>query len=133
MAIWNILRTFGIVYDPFVHFVLFLWYNFPGLESCIMKNLATLAETRCGEAVQAPYDKGIHCIKENPADFRERQKKFQKMFQSAVSSFDCKSGLPDGLFSNQKSKFGQILEGLAMEDVGIFYGHLVHFTVFCFI
>jgi hypothetical protein len=33
--------------------------------------------------------------------------------------------LPDGLFSNQKFKFGEILEGLAMEDVGIFYGHLV--------
>jgi hypothetical protein len=29
--------------------------------------------------------------------------------------------LPDGLFSNKKSKFGKILEGLAMEDVGIFY------------
>jgi hypothetical protein len=29
--------------------------------------------------------------------------------------------LPDGIFSNQKSKFGSILEGLEMEDVGIFY------------
>jgi hypothetical protein len=42
------------------------------------------------------------------------------------------SGLPDGLFSNQKSQFGQILEGLKMEKAGIFlwsfgrfYGHLV--------
>jgi hypothetical protein len=25
------------------------------------------------------------------------------------------------------------LEGLALEDVGIFYGHFVHFTVFCYI
>jgi hypothetical protein len=25
------------------------------------------------------------------------------------------------------------LEGLVMEDVGIFYGHLVHFTVLCYI
>jgi hypothetical protein len=25
------------------------------------------------------------------------------------------------------------LEGLALEDVGIFYGHLVHFMVFCYI
>jgi hypothetical protein len=41
--------------------------------------------------------------------------------------------LPDAFFSNQKSKFGLILEGLAMEDVGIFYGHLVDFTVFCYI
>jgi hypothetical protein len=29
-------------------------------------------------------------------------------------------GLPDGLFSNQKSQFGQILEGLAKENLGIF-------------
>jgi hypothetical protein len=29
--------------------------------------------------------------------------------------------LPDGLFSNQKSKFGYILEGLALEDVGIYF------------
>jgi hypothetical protein len=38
------------------------------------------------------------------------------------------AGLPDGKFSNQKSKFGKILEGLVMEDVVIFYGHLVYFT-----
>jgi hypothetical protein len=37
-------------------------------------------------------------------------------------------GLPDGIFSDKKYQFGQILEGLAMEDVGIFYGHLVYFT-----
>jgi hypothetical protein len=35
--------------------------------------------------------------------------------------------LPDGLFSNQKSRFGKTLEGLAMENVGIFYIHLVYF------
>jgi hypothetical protein len=43
------------------------------------------------------------------------------------------AGLPDGLFSNQKSKFGLILEGLAIEDVGIFYERLIHFMVFCYI
>jgi hypothetical protein len=37
------------------------------------------------------------------------------------------SGLPDGFFSNQKSKFGQILESL-----GILYGHLGYFmTIWC--
>jgi hypothetical protein len=41
-------------------------------------------------------------------------------------------GLPDGLFSNQKSKFGSILEGLEMEDVGKYYRHLLHFTVSCY-
>jgi hypothetical protein len=34
------------------------------------------------------------------------------------------SGLPDGIFSNQKSNFGKILEGLGMEKVGVLYGHL---------
>jgi hypothetical protein len=34
------------------------------------------------------------------------------------------------LFSNQKSKFGQILEGPAVEDVGLFYGDMVHFKDF---
>jgi hypothetical protein len=37
------------------------------------------------------------------------------------------------LFSNQNSKFGKILEGIAMEDVGTFYGNLVHFKVFWYI
>jgi hypothetical protein len=34
-----------------------------------------------------------------------------------------KAGLPDGLFSKQKSKFGEILEGLVMKIFGIFYDH----------
>jgi hypothetical protein len=45
----------------------------------------------------------------------------------------CGSGLPDGIFSNQKSKVGQILEGLAMENVGQFYVHLVKFTAIWYI
>jgi hypothetical protein len=36
--------------------------------------------------------------------------------------------LPDGLFSNQKSQFGQIFEGLGLENVDIFYEHLEYFT-----
>jgi hypothetical protein len=39
-----------------------------------------------------------------------------------------RSGLPDGFFSNPKSQFGKILEGLRLENVDIFYGHLKHFT-----
>jgi hypothetical protein len=33
------------------------------------------------------------------------------------------------LFSNQKYQFGSILEGVAMEDVGIFYCRLVYLMV----
>jgi hypothetical protein len=38
-------------------------------------------------------------------------------------------GLPDGLFSIQKSQFGKILEGLRMENAGILYRQLEYFTV----
>jgi hypothetical protein len=38
-----------------------------------------------------------------------------------------KAGLPDGLFSNQNSQFGLILEGLILELFYIFYGHLEYF------
>jgi hypothetical protein len=38
------------------------------------------------------------------------------------------AGLPDGLFPNQKSIFGKILEGLRWEVVNIIYGHLEYFT-----
>jgi hypothetical protein len=41
--------------------------------------------------------------------------------------------LPDGIFSNQKSQFGQILEGLEIENIGIFYGHLEYITVIWYI
>jgi hypothetical protein len=41
MATWNILRTFGIFYDRWVHFVL-VWYIFQVLVSCTKKNLSTL-------------------------------------------------------------------------------------------
>jgi hypothetical protein len=40
----------------------------------------------------------------------------------------CQPGLPDGLFLNQKSWFGKILEGLRWEKVAIFFGHLQYFT-----
>jgi hypothetical protein len=39
---------------------------------------------------------------------------------NACSCFIQASGLPDGIFSYQKSQFGYILENLGMENVGIF-------------
>jgi hypothetical protein len=38
-----------------------------------------------------------------------------------------RAGLPDGLFSNQKSQFWSNLEGLGMEKVVIFFDHLEDF------
>jgi hypothetical protein len=43
------------------------------------------------------------------------------------------AGLPDGIFSNQKSQFGNILDVLGMEKVGIFYGHKEYITVIWYI
>jgi hypothetical protein len=36
--------------------------------------------------------------------------------------------LPDGLFSDQKFKFGLIFEGLGMENIGMIYGRYEYFT-----
>jgi metabotropic glutamate receptor 6/7/8 len=44
----------------------------------------------------------------------------------------CRPGLPDGILSNQKSQFGKIWEGLGMEKVGIFHGHMVYIIAFSF-
>jgi hypothetical protein len=46
---------------------------------------------------------------------------------------DNRPGLPGDIFSNQKSQFGHILEGLVMKMVGIFYGHLEYLTVIWYI
>jgi hypothetical protein len=35
-------------------------------------------------------------------------------------------GMPDGLYSKQKSQFAS--EGIILENVDIFYGHLEYFT-----
>jgi hypothetical protein len=40
-------------------------------------------------------------------------------------SYAIQPGLPDGIFFKQKSKFGENLEGFAMENIGIFYGHFI--------
>jgi hypothetical protein len=37
------------------------------------------------------------------------------------------AGLPDALFSNQKSQFRYIFEDLKLENVNIFYVHLEYF------
>jgi hypothetical protein len=37
-----------------------------------------------------------------------------------VSTHTRTAGLPDVIFANQKSRFGYILEGFEVEDVGIF-------------
>jgi hypothetical protein len=43
------------------------------------------------------------------------------------------AGLPDGIFKNQKSQNGSILEGLAIDDVCIFYGHVFYFVAIWYI
>jgi hypothetical protein len=43
-------------------------------------------------------------------------------------SLRCSPGLPDGLFSNQKSQFGSIFKALDWEMYIIFYCHLEYFT-----
>jgi hypothetical protein len=41
--------------------------------------------------------------------------------------------LPDGIFSNKKSKFWEFLNGFTMEEVGLFYEQLVYFITIWYI
>jgi hypothetical protein len=68
--------------------------------------------------VRQPTVEGSYIVQPLPATWRQEKKQF---FVSAP-------GLPDGVFSHQKSKFGYIFGRLGMENVGIFNGHLKHFT-----
>jgi hypothetical protein len=43
------------------------------------------------------------------------------------------AGLPDGFFSDQNYQIGYILEGLGMENVVIYSGHLEYFTTIGYI
>jgi hypothetical protein len=51
----------------------------------------------------------------------------RQMAFRTFQTFGLLPGLPDCIFSNQKSQFGKFLGDLAMEDVRIFYGHFVYF------
>jgi hypothetical protein len=90
--------------------------------SCLLKRFQPLAPTFCGTEKRSGRGKP-QCV------------------NSARQTLH--SGLPDGIFSNRKAHFGEILEGLAIEDVGTFfviwsilrpfgviYDHLVYFPHF---
>jgi hypothetical protein len=57
-----------------------------------------------------------------------------RFFQTSIFVWASSNpGLPDGIVSNQKSQFGQILAALAMDDGGILYVHLVYFTAIWYV
>jgi hypothetical protein len=61
-------------------------------------------------------------------DFRsDFEKKVDKKVKLGLSGL---SGLPDAVYSYQKSRFGSNFEGLGRQNVGIFSDHLVHFVLF---
>jgi hypothetical protein len=51
----------------------------------------------------------------------------KRPFLQRSAENESRAGLPDGLFSNQKSQFGWFWEDLRLENVDIFYGHLEYF------
>jgi hypothetical protein len=60
-------------------------------------------------------------------------KSAEKSQNAAQSISLCWTRVARWFVFKPKSKFGQILQGLAKEDDGIFYGQLVHFTVYCYL
>jgi hypothetical protein len=49
-------------------------------------------------------------------------------FKFSICTFTIHTGLPDGLFSIQKSQFWEIFHGLRLKNIDIFYGRLSCFT-----
>jgi hypothetical protein len=60
--------------------------------------------------------------------FYGKQIRTQQLIFSRITYFWLDTVLPDGIFSYQISQLEYILEGLGMENVGIFKGHLEYFT-----
>jgi hypothetical protein len=81
MVIWNILRSFGICYGRLVIFGIFS----PVLVYCVKKNLATL---RLRMPIRYQMSSAADNLKVTQSD----------------ETFRLKPGLPDGSFSNQKSR-----------------------------
>jgi hypothetical protein len=56
---------------------------------------------------------------------QQKKEKEVSLLYLSVHELLVRTGLPDGLFQDQKSQFGYILKGLGMEHFGIFYGRVV--------
>jgi hypothetical protein len=102
MAICNIICPFGIFYDHLVHIV-FIWYIFPVLVPCTKKSLATLVSL--GKVRRQNYDDEVdsticYCSQKNPLGGKSSGKG------------EWAPGLPDGIFSNQKSQFDKFWRAL---------------------
>jgi hypothetical protein len=64
----------------------------------------------------------------------------RRFWLRALHCYDCRiywllrAGLPDGMYIFiPKIPWGYALEGLGMEDIGLFYGHLEYFVVIWYI
>jgi hypothetical protein len=86
IAIWNISLPFGISYDHLIHFF-FIWNIFPVLVSSSKKDLTTLGWATFWATFPL-----------NSSGHPDRRLTFKH------PAFTV--GLPDVLFSNQKSQFG---------------------------
>jgi hypothetical protein len=112
VVIWYILWSFGTFCGHLVHFVV-IWYSFPILVHCTKKHLATPVlqeqnETICMlMSVALAIWTLIIVGRRGPKNVAHiRVARWHK-------------------FSNQKYRFGNFLESLAKDNVGILYGHLV--------
>jgi hypothetical protein len=161
MAIWDILLPFGTICVHLVHFFCFgiMQRKKSGNPECDGEKENKGGDRKiAGKKQNKGGDRKKSGKKENkrrkvqflliswPSSFKGCSKPcypseslyyrfLQKKMESRGEKYEFGgiAGLPDGLLSNRESKFGKFLEGLAMEDVCIFCGHLVHFTVFCYI
>jgi hypothetical protein len=86
-----------------------------------------------GEVAAKAKSSGVNVMIAVFDDFRQFSAKKRKQknafpnkkFRAIARNLSTRSsipGMPDGIFSNQNSQFGYILEGLGMQNVGILFG-----------
>jgi hypothetical protein len=92
------------------------------LVYCVKKNLATLPPT---QTFEIDNEKGSPEAMDCPPSSQQDKRIPPNALDNSLAP---SPGLPDGSFSDQKSRSAYILEGLEMKGISVFYGHLVFFT-----
>jgi hypothetical protein len=64
----------------------------------------------------------------DPLLLHETEFELRRPTRQKAPGLASQAGLPDGVFSHQKSQFGQFFEGLKMEKIGVFYDLLEYIT-----
>jgi hypothetical protein len=89
----------------------------------------SLFTTTTTTAARGRLKSGFVCFRyiDHKRNSDSKEKKYLSCRDSNAMTTLTHTGLPDGVFENQKYQIWFIWEGVVTENVGLFYGHLAHF------